>query len=355
MKPKKCIIKSLQQKTAAIATDEDLAAINALALAEMTADDVYVRTAYLAHNGIDRDKEVFDDSLLEAFANSLPGKGLFIKHPMGYDGDSGPGIGRWFRAQVVDMSLDESRAVLKEPKLQFPPSTETAKLLEASFYIPRTEKNAGLLADIDAGIAGDLSIGFRTSDRAPITDGVSDDVIAYRLMAPGEAYEGSLVWLGAQPGARVHKAASLSNPDIPTSVDALQEENARLKKTIAHLIEKQFKLLNMVNRGKTMPVQTADGNIESGKLTPLNNPLNQHSGPDLAAQKRAAHNHKDHGIPFITENPAISGEVTTRPETNSKIETPDLLKNPAIVSVRSENKSLLDNPAINSGAAQAAA
>lgn len=220
------------QKAAGNPSDEQLGVINALALAEMTADDVYVRTAFLAHNGIDRDKEAFDDTLLESFTNSLPGKGLFNKHPMSFDGDSGPGIGRWFSARVVSMSPDEARTALKEPKLQFPPSTETAKLLEASFYIPRSNKNVDLIADIDAGIAGDVSIGFRAADRTAITDGTSDDVVAYRLLGPGEAYEGSLVWLGAQPGARVHKGATraddLTQEDEMSAKD-LEKANDRIK------------------------------------------------------------------------------------------------------------------------------
>lgn len=186
-------------------SSEQLAAINVYALDELTADQVYVRTAYLAHNGIDRDNEVFDGALLRDFARSLPGKGLFVRHPGGWDGDSGPGVGRWFEARVVQMSMDEARTALGEPNLQWPDGTEQAELLEAGYYLPRSDKNTDLIVDVNAGVASYVSIGFQSSQRTDIMD-ANGNVIARRLHAPGEALEGSLVWLGAQPGARTVKS-----------------------------------------------------------------------------------------------------------------------------------------------------
>lgn len=214
------------RKEAGAVSPEQLAVINRYALAELTAEQVYVRTAYLAHNAIDRDGEVFDDSLLDSFAVTLPGKGLFVRHPGSWDGDSGPGIGRWFSARTVTMSLDEARTALREPNLKWPPSTQVAKLLETSAYMPRSGKNADLIADVDAGVAGDVSIGFRATDRSAITDGAGN-TIAMRILGPGEALEGSLVWLGAQPGARVVKnlnrnESEQENPMTPEEIKALQ-------------------------------------------------------------------------------------------------------------------------------------
>lgn len=193
-------------KSAGAPGEGQLAAINRLALTELTAEQVYVRTAYLAHNGIDRDREAFSSALLADFARTLPGKGLFIKHPGGWDGDSGPGVGRWFEARVVKMGLDEARAALREPGLQFPPGVEEAELLEGSYYMPRSGKNEDLITDTDAGVAVDVSIGFAASRGSEIQD-ASGNRIGTTLHAPGEALEGSLVWLGAQPGARAFKSA----------------------------------------------------------------------------------------------------------------------------------------------------
>lgn len=219
-------------KVGAPIEDGQLALINMYTLKTVTAEDVYVRTAYLAHNAIDRDGDVFDDALLERFAETLPGKGLFVKHPRGYDGDSGPGSGRWFDAHVVEMSHDEARKALRQPNLQWPAGSERAKLLETSFYIPLTESKQSLVEDVDFGVAGDVSIGFIAKESTPILDG-AENVVAHRLHAPGEALEGSFVWLGAQPGARVHKSAKTKQQQdedktmTPEELAALQAKAAK--------------------------------------------------------------------------------------------------------------------------------
>lgn len=228
--------------------EQQLAIINQYTLEEASNENVYVRTVYLAHNGIDRDGDVFDDALLADFARTLPGKGIFIKHPMSWDGDTGPGVGRWFTARVLDLSQSEARTLLREPDLQFPPANERAKILEASFFLPRTDKYAGLIQDIDYGAAGDVSIGFTASDRTPITDGNTDRQIASRILGPGQALEGSLVWLGAQPGARVHKHLDLFDEDYEDqdmkTIEELQAEIKSIKAENAAQVEKLNKTVS---------------------------------------------------------------------------------------------------------------
>lgn len=221
-------------KAAGQPSDGDLALINEYTLTEFGADDVYVRRVLLAHNGIDRDREAFDGALLADFARTLPGKGFFVKHPGGWDGDSGPGEGRFFDAQVVEMSLDEARALLREPGLAFPPATVRAKVLEAGFYLARGADNDVLIRKIDAGIASDVSIGFRAADRTPI-EGGNGERLGMRLHAPGEAFEGSLVWLGAQPGARVHKQANRNNGDGGDMNDDVKTLQAKLDEQAAQV------------------------------------------------------------------------------------------------------------------------
>lgn len=186
-------------------TAEQVAAINAYTLREHTADELYVREFVVCHNGIDRDREIIDEALLAKFATSLPGKGLFIKHPMSWDGDSGPGEGRWFAARIERLSLNDARTLLREPQFALPPGISEAQVLMASAYMVRTEDTKDLIAKLDAGIAGDVSIGFTTSGRADVIDPATGNRIAERLLGPGEALEASLVWLGAQPGARAVK------------------------------------------------------------------------------------------------------------------------------------------------------
>lgn len=186
-------------------SSDDLAAINKFSLRELSASEVYTRSMILAHNAIDRDGDVFDSALLDDFSRTLPGKGLFVKHPRSIDGDSGPGIGCFYAAKIITISQEAARTLLKQPDLRWPTPDEMAILLEASFYI-MTVGNAELIAKIDGGIATYASIGFTAQQRVDVVD-ANGSVIAHRLLSPGEALEGSLVWLGAQPGARIHKSA----------------------------------------------------------------------------------------------------------------------------------------------------
>ncbi|MBB5769108.1 hypothetical protein [Xanthomonas euroxanthea] len=209
-------------KSAGDASADQLTSIRQYTLADMPADKLYVRTFAIAHNAIDRDRECFDEALLADFARTLPGKGLFIKHPSGWDGDSGPGKGRWFAAKLERMSLDEARTLLREPELKFPPGVETAVLLMADAYLVRTAGNADLLEEIDAGVVGDVSIGCTVKDYERLVDEQGNELNAWRLVGPGEALEASLVWLGAQPGARAVKGAQRTEED---DVDLQKELN----------------------------------------------------------------------------------------------------------------------------------
>lgn len=220
---------SLRIKASAAPSAEHLALINELALSEMSAEQLYVRTFVVAHNAIDRDNEVFDDALLADFARTLPGKGLFLRHPSGWDGDSGPGEGRWFAAELQHMSLDEARTLLRAPGLQWPPTVTTATLLMASAYLARTESNKDLLVKLDAGIVSDVSIGFTGKSAGPITDAEGRELTARRITSPGEALEASLVWLGAQPGARAVKGAK-TDPSEDTAMPTQAELDAALTK-----------------------------------------------------------------------------------------------------------------------------
>jgi hypothetical protein len=214
-------------KAAGDPTADQLAAIRPYMLADLPPEQLYVRTFALAHNAIDRDDEAFDDSLLADFARTLPGKGLFIKHPSGWDGDSGPGEGRFFHAELQTMSHAEARTLLRQPDLTWPPGVTTATILMASAYMVRTEGNKDLLLKADAGIVSDVSIGFTAKRGDYFRDEAGREMQARRLTSPGEALEGSLVWLGAQPGARAIKGASRTEEtDMPTQQE-LDAANTR--------------------------------------------------------------------------------------------------------------------------------
>jgi len=202
--------------------------INHYTVREHTAEETYTRQMFLAHNALDRDKEIISDELIVQLATTLPGKGLFVKHPNSWDGDSGPGEGRFYQASIVEMSFDQARAALKSPDLKWADESQTAKLLQASFYMVKSAAPEGLIEKIDAGIAGDVSISFGYAESVPVIE--DNKTTARRLLGPGEAYEGSLVWLGAQPGARItknHSRDQFKNPDKKTE-EFLMPDNTEL-------------------------------------------------------------------------------------------------------------------------------
>lgn len=267
-------------------TTDELATINAMAIAPLAADDVYVVRSYLAHNAIDRDQEAFDPSLLKDFANSLPGKGLFVSHP-GVDGGKGPGVGRFFAAKVLQVTKTKARQMLGQPNLHWPPDVpeDGALVLDTAAYMANTAGNADLITNLRFGVASDVSIGFRASSRSDIQD-ATGNVIGQRLHGPGEAYEGSLVWLGAQPGARTHKAASQGNAGTGTSeVERLKAENEELRRTLNlayAAYERESKAANKL-RSERMGYQD---DSEKDLTNPLNNLLLL--GPDDAPPQGAA-------------------------------------------------------------------
>lgn len=227
---------ALHIKSAGDPSAEQLAAIGRYTVADMPPEKLYVRTFVVAHNGIDRDRECFSDGILADFARTLPGKGLHIRHPTGWDGDSGPAKGRWFGAQVVRMSHDEARAMLREPALKFPPGASDAVLLMGDAYLVRTASNADMLQEIDGGVVGDVSLGFNGKSPERVSDENGIELNVWRWNGPGEALEASLVWLGAQPGARAVKAANRSSGDddmnLQEQLDAERTKSAGLERDL---------------------------------------------------------------------------------------------------------------------------
>ncbi len=181
--------------------DDQLTLISKYTLEEIKAEDLYVRKVRLAHNAIDRDNERFSEELLKAFMETLPGKSFLIGHAWGP-----PGEGIFFKAELEEMSLEEARSSTGED-IKLPEGVTKVVFLLGWFYTTRTPDKEALLKDIDAGIARHVSIGFNASSRVKEVNEESGETLYWEYKAPGEALEGSLVWLGAQPGATITKGA----------------------------------------------------------------------------------------------------------------------------------------------------
>ncbi len=189
----------------------DLELINQrYALRPLTAEEVYVRRIALCNDQVDRTFERFPVTYLKRFSETLPGKPLLAHH----DKQQFP-LGRFFRAEVK--TSDE---------LGLPPSADgrPSSWLVCWVYLVKTPGNEEVRRQIDAGVYSHVSIGYRWADltcdlcgrsyfRSECPHVIGQQYESHTCTATYsgveervEAFEGSLVYLGAQYGAVITKS-----------------------------------------------------------------------------------------------------------------------------------------------------
>lgn len=208
------------------ATPEQIAQINSFALKELTAGEVYVRKFLLAHNGVDRDQERFTESLLDDFSNTIVGKSLIEVH----DRQSLP-IGLFFDASTEEMTPSAFKT-LTGVDLLLPDGTKMVKVLWAWTYMLRDEQEEKIKS-IDAGIIRYVSISFGAADLVGVRKETNGPYLYFEYIGPGEALEGSLVWLGAQPGAMATKAFNNKLQEGENMKEFLKKLSSALGKTFS--------------------------------------------------------------------------------------------------------------------------
>ena len=181
-------------------TGVQLEAINAQAKAQLSAEQVYVFSLRLCDDQVDRDHERFDAAALPALAKLFIGKTGILDHKWSADKQ----IARIFETQVV-----------KENGISY---------IKAWAYIRRGGSNDEIIADIEAGIKKEVSVGcamgmavcsvcgseYGTCGhmKGEIYDG---QVCCAILKEPMDAYEFSFVAVPAQRDAGVLKALGNGN------------------------------------------------------------------------------------------------------------------------------------------------
>lgn len=187
-----------------VVTEEALAAINRYTQKDLTADEVFVFSAVLCDNEIDRDFERFSVESLRALAPLFEGKTAIQNHSM----DAADQSARTFKTEVI---TDETRkTALGEPYTY----------LKAYCYMPRIPKNEALIAEIAAGIKKEVSVGCAVEKRICSVCGADErkapcahrrgktyngEVCHFILENPTDAYEWSFVAVPAQKNAGVTK------------------------------------------------------------------------------------------------------------------------------------------------------
>ena len=189
------IRKATEARGGGVPTAVQLEAINAQAKAALTAEQVYVFSLRLCDDQVDRDFERFDTEALPALAKMFIGKTGIVDHKW----SAGNQVARIFATEVV-----------QEDRVSF---------IKAWAYIRRGGENEEMIADIEAGIKKEVSVGCAMGravcsvcgheygtcghEKGNHYDGVLCCAI---LQEPMDAYEFSFVAVPAQREAGVLKA-----------------------------------------------------------------------------------------------------------------------------------------------------
>lgn len=192
----------------------------------LQADEVRVGSMLLAHDQYDRSFERFPVPYLRQFAATAPGKAMLPGHDKG-----ALALGRFYRGQVVQRTEEFPVAVLERGKGEseqvpgFEPKKIAVAYLSTDYYFANTPANEQLRANIATGVYKSVSIGYKFA-------GITCDVCGKDYLgdcphfagqwvekdggrftratatysgdaSEAEMREGSIVWLGAQPNARL--------------------------------------------------------------------------------------------------------------------------------------------------------
>ena len=188
------IKKATEVKTGGVPTAVQLGAINALARAEMTEEQVYVFSLRLCDDQVDRDFERFDTAALPALAKLFIGKTGIADHRWSSENQ----VARIFAAETV--------------------MEEDVSYIKAWAYIRRGGANDEIIADIEAGIKKEVSVGCAMGRSVCSICGSEYGECGHRkgqyydgqlccaiLKEPMDAYEFSFVAVPAQVNAGVLK------------------------------------------------------------------------------------------------------------------------------------------------------
>lgn len=224
------IIKAARVEKQAVSALE-LSRINMQTLNEQKAEDVYAFRVAACDNRVDRDLERFGDGALADFAKMFVGRPVLMDH-------------NWSaRSQIARVYAGDVE------------EAEGAKRLILRAYMPRTERAAPYITDIEAGVLREVSVGVAVEQhlcsvcgrdyfdcehrRGEEYEGKQCHVV---LDGAADAYEVSFVAVPAQRGAGVVKRYERKErPEKdPARAGADEETMLRMARAMQELAEKRY-------------------------------------------------------------------------------------------------------------------
>ena len=245
---------------------EDMALINRLSRKELKAEEVYTFAVRLCDNDIDRDFERFDRTALEKLGELFLGKSGIFDHQWSAKGQSA----RLYKTEVCG---EEGLVAGNGEKKCF---------LKGWAYMLRCDSNKDLIAEIEAGIKKEVSVGCAVKKRICSICGKEAGQCGHvagrryggklcyiTLMEPTDAYEWSFVAVPAQRNAGVLKRFGQKEVGA-----ALLEKQAALGR----------KYLKELRREVVRLAMLADDGLDGGVFAKAADRLEE---PELMELKRA--------------------------------------------------------------------
>ena len=278
------IRKATEVALGGVPTGQQLEAINAQTKAELTAEQVYVFSLRLCDDQIDRDFERFDTEALGALAKLFIGKTGILDHQW----SAGNQVARIFETEVV-----------REDRVSY---------IKAWAYIRRGGRAEALIADIEAGILKEVSVGCAMGMAVCSVCGAEYGSCGHHkgehydgqlccaiLREPMDAYEFSFVAVPAQRDAGVLKALGRSKTlkELAEEFGAQSEyramfKEARLGRQYAKQLQDDVvRLCLSLELGVTEPV--------------LRSVFGNAGGDDLLAVKSALETRLAESLPMMTQ------------------------------------------------------
>ena len=286
------IRKAAETASSGAPTAAQLETINALAKTRLNGEQVYVFSLRLCDDRIDRDGERFDTGALPGLAKLFLGKTGILDHRWSTENQ----VARIFETQVV-----------KE---------KDASYIRAWAYIRRGGKNDELIADIEAGIKKEVSVGCAMAQAVCSICGseygtcghvkgehYDGQICAVILKEPVDAYEFSFVAVPAQREAGVMKGlgTAVSLKELAAEHGAQAEYRALTKE--AELGRRYRKDLEdcVVRLGLA---------LELGVSEPVLRSLAQTAGAEeLLALKDALQGRLDESLPMVSQLLGVKGKA----------------------------------------------
>ena len=224
------ITKEAQGGQTVAVTAEEMNEINRLSRRELKREEVYTFSVRLCDNEVDRDHERFSRETLEQLAQLFQGKSGIFDHNWSAKGQAA----RIYRTQVVEEP--GSLAVTGEP----------CAYLKGYAYMMRTQENAGLIAEIEAGIKKEVSVGCSVKRAVCSICGEDMTDCPHRK---GEEYEGKLCFAELREATDAYEFSFVAVPAQPRAGIMKGKENrARSLKELCEGEEQCVRELKQLER-----------------------------------------------------------------------------------------------------------